>query len=137
VDYRIAVRLDTTTKQLQGTERLTWRNPSREPVAELWFHLYLNAFKSSETTFYRESGGHVRSDTMVEDTWGWIDITSMRLADGADLLARRTFEPPDDDNASDETVVRAPLLRPVPAGGEVTLDIAFTAQLPRIYARTG
>jgi Peptidase family M1 domain len=137
VDYRIAVRLDVATKRLQGTERLTWRNPAREPIRELWFHLYLNAFKSSETTFYRESRGRIRSDTMREDAWGWIDVTSMRLADGSDLLAQRTFEHPDDDNAQDETVMRVPLPRPVPPGGEAVLDIAFTAQLPRIYARTG
>ncbi len=137
VDYRISVRLDERAKQLQGTERLTWRNPSTEPVADLWFHLYLNAFKNSVSTFYRESGGRLRDDKAFEDKWGWIDVTSMRLADGIDLLAQRTFEHPDDDNARDETVMRVPLPRPVPPGGSVTLDIGFTAQLPRVYARTG
>ncbi len=137
VDYRIGVHLDARTKQLQGTERLTWRNPSPEPVPDLWFHLYLNAFKNSESTFYRESEGRLRGDTMSKDKWGWIDVTSMRLTDGPDLLPHRTFEHPDDDNASDETVMRVPLPRPVPPGGSVSLDIAFTAQLPRVYARTG
>jgi hypothetical protein len=137
VDYRLGVRLDLEKKQLEGTERLTWRNPSPEPVGELWFHLYLNAFKNSRSTFYRESRGEIRGGRPTRDAWGWIDVASMRLADGTELLAHRTFEHPDDDNLSDETVMRVPLPRPVPPGGSVTVDIGFKAQLPRVYARTG
>jgi Peptidase family M1 domain len=137
VDYRIEVRLDPKAKQLQGQERLTWRNPSTEPVAELWFHLYLNAFKNSESTFYRESSGRLRGDRAREGGWGWIDVTSMRLEDGTDLLPHRTFEHPDDDNTRDETVMRVSLPRPVPPAGSVSLDITFAAQLPKVYARTG
>ncbi len=137
VDYRIEVRLDALSKQLKGTERLTWRNPSTEPVGDLWFHLYLNAFKNTESTFFRESRGRLRDDLAREEGWGWIDVTSMRLADGTDLLPHRTLEHPDDDNVRDETVTRVALPRPVPPGGSVSLDIAFTAQLPKVYARTG
>ena len=39
---------------------------------------------------------------------------------------------PDDDNADDRTVWRVPLPEPVPAGGEIALDVAFRAKLPRI-----
>ncbi|HET9373268.1 MAG TPA: hypothetical protein VFO19_23555, partial [Vicinamibacterales bacterium] len=137
VDYRISVRLDATSKKLEGRERLTWRNPSADTVGDLWFHLYLNAFKSEKTTFYRESGGRLRGDVMSPDKWGWIRITSMRLADGTDLTDTLTFEHPDDDNSDDETVARIVLPDSVPPGGEVTLDIAFDAQLPAVFARTG
>src|SRR5690349_6673232 len=74
VDYQISVKLDAESKKLEGRERLTWRNPSSEIVPDLWFHLYLNAFKSEKTTFYRESGGRLRGDVMSRDKWGSIEI---------------------------------------------------------------
>ena len=48
-----------------------------------------------------------------------------------------SFEHPDDDNAADQTVWRLPLPEPVPAGGEIVLDVEFEAKLPRVFARTG
>lgn len=137
VQYAIKVRLDASSKQLVGTERLTWTNPSSDTVGELWFHLYLNAFKNTRTTFVKESGGQLRGDTMVSDSWGWIDVTSIRTASAIDLTKQLAFAQPDDGNRDDQTVARLPLPEPVPPGGSVTLDIAFTAQLPRVFARTG
>ena len=136
-DYTIEVRLDPEQKTLDGRERVTWRNPSPDAVSEVWLHLYLNAFRNSESTFYRESGGQLRRDRMAEDGWGSIDVTSLRLADGADLTKTMRFEHPDDDNAKDRTVVRVPLPEPVPPGGGVSFDVAWKARLPRVFARTG
>ncbi len=137
VDYTITTTLDASAKTLTAHERLVWRNPSADTVGELWFHLYLNAFKNSASTFFKESGGQLRGDVMPEDGWGAIDITSMKTADGVDLTRAIQFAAPDDGNADDQTVIRVPLPSPVPPGGAITLDIAFTAQLPRVFARTG
>ncbi len=137
VDYAINVRLDTTAKQLYGQERVTWRNPSDDSVSELWFHLYLNAFKNTRSTFFRESGGQLRGDRAAAGKWGWIDVTSMKLPDGTDLLPSLGFEHPDDDNAEDQTVARVRLPEPVPPGGSLTVEIGFKAQLPQVFARTG
>jgi Peptidase family M1 domain len=136
-DYDIRVRLDTDAKTLAGHERITWRNPGREPVGELWFHLYLNAFQNSESTFFRESGGQLRGDRMPEEGWGFVEVKSVRLPDGKDLAPAASFEHPDDDNDADRTVWRLPLPEPVPPGGELLLDLEFEAKLPRIFARTG
>ena len=137
VEYDIEVNLDADAKQLTGTQRLVWHNPSGDEVGDLWFHLYLNAFKNNESTFFRESGGQLRGDRAAQDGWGWIDVTALRLADGTDLLPGRTFEQPDDGNAADQTVMRVALPQPVAPGGSVALELAFTAQLPKVYARTG
>ena len=137
VDYTITTSLDAVARTLKGQQRLTWRNPSADAVGDLWFHLYLNAFKHSRSTFFKESGGQLRGDYMPEDGWGWIDITSMTTADGIDLTRAIAFVSPDDGNADDQTVVRVPLPAPVAPGGEITLDITFEAKLPRVFARTG
>ena len=106
-------------------------------VSELWLHLYLNAFRNNESTFMRESGGQLRSDRMPDGGWGWTDVTSIRRADGVDLLPSLRYEHPDDDNARDRTVVRVTLPEPVAPGGAVALDVAWKATLPRVFARTG
>ncbi|MDW8217396.1 MAG: M1 family metallopeptidase [Acidobacteriota bacterium] len=138
VCYRIEAVLDTEKKEVRGRERLTWRNPAPHPVPDLQFHLYLNAFRDEKSSFRRESGGgQLRGDEMDPTAPGWIDLLSVRTADGVDLLPRGEFIHPDDDNADDRTVWRVVLPQPVPAGGGVELDIDFVAKLPRVFARTG
>jgi hypothetical protein len=137
VDYRISATLDAEKKQVQGRERLIWRNPSSDTVADLWFHLYLNAFQNTKSTFMRESGGHLRNDDMPSEGWGWISVASLKLADGTDLLRALQFQAPDDGNADDQTVARVRLPQAVKPGETITLDITFTAQLPKVFARTG
>ena len=138
VDYQMKVALDPAKKQVAGTERLTWRNPSTtDTVGELQFHLYLNAFKNTKSTFVKESGGQLRGDRMAENAWGWIDVTSMKTAAGIELKPALRFIQPDDGNADDQTVVAVTLPEAVPPGQSITLDIAFTSQLPQVFARTG
>ncbi len=137
VDYRIGVRLDHAMRQLAGQQRLIWRNPSTDSVPDLWFHLYLNAFKDENSTFFKESGGRLRGTTQGPNNFGWIQVNSMKLSDGTDLTGLMRFEQPDDQNPNDQTVMRVPLPSPVPPGGTVTVDIGFTAQLPEVFARTG
>lgn len=139
VEYTIEVSLDPSTHQLDGRERLVWRNPSSDPVRELRFHMYLNAFKNNRSTFLRESGGRLRGDragTKGGD-WGWIDVVSMKTADGRDLKPGASYVRPDDNDLSDETVLAVALPAPVPPHGEIVLDIAFKAKLPKVFARTG
>ena len=57
VDYEIEVGLDPASHRLSGVENIRWTNPTDTPTAEIYLHLYLNAFASSQTTFMREVGG--------------------------------------------------------------------------------
>ncbi|OYT71836.1 MAG: hypothetical protein CFK52_06890 [Chloracidobacterium sp. CP2_5A] len=138
IRYQIEAALDTEKKEVRGRERLTWRNPAPHPVSDLQFHLYLNAFRDEKSSFRRGSdGGRLRGEAMDADAPGWIDLLSVRAADGTDLLPLGEFIHPDDDNADDRTVWRVVLPRPVPAGSSLELDIEFVAKLPRVFARTG
>lgn len=139
VEYTIEVTLDPSIHQLEGHERLLWRNPSGDFVPELRFHMYLNAFKNNRSTFMRESGGQLRGERAgkKDEDWGWIDVLSMKTGDGKDLKPDASYVQPDGSDPSDETVLRVPLPTPVPPHGEIALDIAFKAKLPKIFARTG
>jgi len=137
VAYAIEATLDHPNRTVHGRETLTWRNTTSETVPDLQFHLYLNAFKNQETTFFKESKGRHRGFRARDGGWGYIDLTSLALDGGADLLAASEFIRPDDGNPGDETVLRVPLPAPVPPGGEVRLKAAFESHLPRVFARTG
>jgi hypothetical protein len=135
-NYTIDVRLNTEKKSLDGEEVLVWRNPSRMPVCELQFHLYLNAFKDMESSYLKE---YKPEPTRNKDnnSWGSIAITSIKTSDSTDLSSAMHFIQPDDGNVNDQTVMAVTLKRPVPPGGFLSLRIHFTARLPQVIARTG
>jgi hypothetical protein len=136
-NYAISVTLDARAKMLDGKETLVWRNTSPDVITELRFHLYLNAFKNTASTFIRESGGVHRGFSQPKDTWGWIDISSMKIRGGEEMAQSIEFIHPDDDNVEDRTACRVPLRSPLRPGQTITLDIIFAARLPGISARTG
>ncbi len=134
--YDLAVQLDPTTQRISATGTVTWVHRGKAPVDALWWHLYLNAFRNTESTFMKESGGQLRGDEMVDGEWGYIEVTRMEMG-RFDLLKHSTFETPDDENSDDRTVLRTPLPAPLRPGEQVSIDVAFSAQLPRVFARTG
>lgn len=137
-NYDIEVRLNAGTRTLDGHELLRWRNTSLDTIHELQFHLYLNGFRNSRSTFMVESASSARPSKIENDGWGFIDITRVSLPSGEDATALLQFIHPDDDNADDRTVVRLPLTRPLSPGDSIALSLDFTARLPQPpLARTG
>ncbi len=134
--YQITCRLDAEKKVVEGTEVLTWKNTTSRATATLRFHLYLNAFRNSLSTFWRESKGAHR-DGKLPDSWGSIEISRMTGSDGADLLPSLRFIAPDDRNPDDRTVAEVALPRPVAPGETISIAMDFASQLPRVSARTG
>lgn len=132
-DYTMDVRLAPTHRTIDGTARITWINRSAAPATELWWHLYMNAFEGPNTLFMRSGGlgghrGHAPGDH------GHIDIATMRLSSGEDLLAGSSADP---SVADDRSQLRTPLPRAVAPGERITIDVAFHVTLPRSFARTG
>ncbi|MBN2416649.1 M1 family metallopeptidase [bacterium] len=135
-NYRMEILLDTEKKQIRGNEILTWRNISTVAARELQFHLYMNAFKNNQSTHISESGGS-GGKLRTKKAWGWTDIDAVRIVDGPDLTPALSFIRPDDDNEQDQTVVSIRLPRAVPPGGEISVSIDFTTQLPIVFRRNG
>jgi hypothetical protein len=135
--YDIRATLDTVNRTIQGTQTLTWVNDSPDVVATLQFHLYLNAFKNENSTFYKGSGGQLRDIFHDKLSWGYIDVTRIQLDSGADLSGRMRFIQPDDRNRDDQTVIEVSLPAPVGPGGLLRVQMDFTSKLPKVYARTG
>jgi hypothetical protein len=135
--YEITCRLDTDKKTVEATEKITWTNATSQPARQLQFHLYLNAFRNTLSTLWRESRGVARGGDPMLDSWGSVEISRMTDSDGVDLLPALTYIAPDDGNVNDRTVAEVVLPRPVQPGGTVTLSLDFRSQLPRVTRRTG
>jgi hypothetical protein len=144
VRYKMTARLDPGTKTVKGHYTLTWWNHTTESIPDLYFHLYLNAFKNADSTFLRESNLSRRRGLLADwhaeperEKWGWVDVDKVQIVGGADLTSSKTFVHPDDDNAADQTVLRVELPEPIAPLGTIEIAVDFTSKLPRGLARTG
>ena len=143
-NYTIDARLDAQARTLTARETLVWTNIANTSTTELQFHLYYNAWRNTDSTWMREHAlttwwGQV-AERRPED-FAAIDVSSMRMTGGAmaavDLTKAMRFIAPDDGNADDRTVLAVALPAPVEPGQTITLEIAWTAKIPRPFARTG
>ncbi len=138
-NYDMDVQLNPETKIIDGKMKLKWINISPDTLSELQFHLYLNAFKNTESTFMKESGGSFRGDKAGGDklSWGYINVKSMKIEGGENLTGKIQFISPDDGNKNDQTVIRVPVSDSILPGDTINILIDFESKLPKIFARTG
>ncbi len=131
-DYEIDAVLDGSHRVIDANAVIRFTNRSRASVQDLWWHLYMNAFRDTTTLFMRSGGaeghrGHDRGDA------GRIDVTSLTIDDGVSASTQRLSI----IAGSDPTEVRTPLPRPVAPGGSIVLRVRWRVVLPAAYARTG
>jgi peptidase M1-like protein len=134
--YEIDAKLDSDRHRITGRETIHFVNRSSAALNELWFHMYLNAFKNDKTLFLRSPFGAGRSGDKAHE-YGYIDVKTLtRVAgDGQDLWKGRDLHSPND--ADDETDLRVPLATPLEPGQTLDLALEFEAQLPELIERTG
>ncbi|MFD2329282.1 M1 family metallopeptidase [Cohnella sp. GCM10020058] len=135
VDYDISVKL-VDGGRLEGSETLTWKNPGRKPVTDLYLHLYPNAFAPG-STFLNESNGQLRGVKMTPGKDGAMELSELTTEDGETLLPRLRYVQPDDGNAQDRTLASFRLPKAVAPGQTVTVRMKFTVKLPQVFARMG
>jgi hypothetical protein len=130
--YRIEAKLDPAKKTVTGNMDAFWVNQTSETVQDIQLHLYMNAFRSSKSTFNK--GSYQERDTSV---YGWVDISGFTLADGTDLLPLLNYIRPDDGNPNDSTVVQIILPEAAKPGDTVAIKVNFVVKLPGRIRRTG
>ena len=143
-NYTIDVKLDTRARTLSARETLVWTNITPAYARELQFHLYYNAWRNDDSTWMREhklTSWWRAAGTRRQGDFAAIDISAIAITGGAlapvDLTPQMRFIAPDDGNDADRTVLAVTLPQPIGPGQTVALDIAFTAKIPRPFARTG
>lgn len=126
VSYRIDAELDPRTARLQGQETVTYRNNSPDTLPVLFFHLYQNLF--------REGSPRNRN---VPNTGG---MTIERISvDGREAVEMAGAPPSGAPSYQvDGTLMRLRLPRPLPPGGSVDIEVAWSFTVPPQGApRTG
>ena len=129
--YTLRVDVQPAESRLEGRAEILWTNRSIRSVDHLVFHLYLNAFASSESRLMRESEGYLRGRPLR--VGGGITIHSIQVDGQGDLLP----EADDELIPGDRTQLRLPLGRPCPAAESLHIVIAFTVDMPEIAIRSG
>ena len=120
-------------KLIQANQVLTWKNTSPDTLSELQFHLYMNAFKNPQSTFWQEAGFYPNE---LKGHEGYTDIKTIFMGE-QNLTANLTFLHPDDENAKDATVCSLRLPTPLPPGKTITLKMDFETKLPPLTERAG
>lgn len=134
--YTLRARLDESSHTIHGEGTIRWTNASSVSTDELYFHLYLNAFKNTETLFNRSPFTRARSGRSPQ-SFGQISIESLRAREWSDTDLGARMEPHSPGDPNDETDRRVQLPAAVAPGEGLTLDIKWTAVLPDIVERTG
>ena len=132
--YNIDVRLDTDSKTVAGTVDGFWINKSDDTVPDIRLHMYMNAFRSNQTTYFREGGG---SPGNTDPDLGWIEIRSITGKNNTDLTSVMQYISPDDGNPEDRTVLKVLLPKPTLPGDTVSVTIEFETKLSSFFRRTG
>jgi aminopeptidase N len=126
VQYNIKVDLDPRSAKMTGSETIIYKNNSPDTLRIIYFHLYYNAFKpGSYLDFhYRESGDYEIAELSARGR-GYIDIDLLKI-DGSES----------GDYAIDNTVMKLNLGHPLAPGGEASIYIEWTSQIPARGSRT-
>ena len=140
INYSLSATLDAVEKKVIAHENVMWTNISDEPVSELRFYMYMNAFKNMESTFLKGSGGVIFGSDITKrsaNEWGYITISKPRLtSEETDTLIWKYIQP-DDGNKGDESVLQMILPKAILPGESVSISMDFISKLPKFIARAG
>ncbi len=120
VGYTIEASLDEAAEVLRGNARVEYRNQSPETLDELYFHLYLNAFRPG-SEWARTEAREEYDFAMLEDPdFGYERLTFAQV-DGEDVEIVYPHAP-------DSTVVQLVLRDELRPGDAVTVDLMWDAR---------
>ncbi len=124
---------------MTGHEVVTFTNRSEARLQSLVFHLYLNGFRNTNSTWMRRYLDRESSarHALADSSYGYLEIHRIALQRGPELTSSMTFRSPDDGNPDDRTYAEVTLPKSLASGETLVMDVDFVAKLPRIVARTG
>ena len=132
VDYTMDVDIDVKTYRYSGTQELIYTNQSPDTLKRVFYHLYFNAFQPGSQMDLRsraisdpDSRVGSRIEKLTPNEIGFLRPTSLKQ-DGEKLLYKE-----------EETLLIAPLAKPLAPGESTTLSMVFEGQVPKQIRRSG
>jgi hypothetical protein len=128
--YDIKATVDTARHSISATQSVTFTNGSDRPVSHLSFHIYPNRrYTKNEIRVMNRYAGYFKVNPYPEGFQaGGMEITAAR-SEGAPL--------PYIIEGEDRTILTVTLPRALLPGQTVTVDLAFSVQVPHAYGRFG
>jgi hypothetical protein len=121
-DYAIEAVLDTAKNEVRGTGRLTYQNNSPDPLRFLWLQLDQNIFAPGSINQRTAPPPLIFGGTpFIMASQGFTGgLTLTRLDANGKALPHYTWD----------TMMRVDLPEPLPSGGAITLDLAWSFPVP-------
>ncbi|HZX21559.1 MAG TPA: M1 family metallopeptidase, partial [Clostridia bacterium] len=124
--YTIDVTFDEQNMSLEAKQRVRYENMTEQPIKDLYFHLYANAFRSSDTTpFEAEDMTRAYPNGFSE---GWIELISVKK--GTKKLNYKIM-------GKGNTNLRITPKKPIEPGASIELTMKFKVKLPNSIGRMG
>ncbi len=132
VKYTMSVELDVRTHRFNGDAVLAYVNNSPDTITEVFFHLYLNAFRPGTEM-------DVRSRTIADpDRRVGARISELTAAEMGELVVPRMEQQGRELSLEPMgTVLKATLAQPLPPGRSTQLKYTFSGQVPVQIRRNG
>ncbi|MCP4439253.1 MAG: M1 family metallopeptidase [Aureispira sp.] len=130
VDYTIEVSLDDVNHYLEGNIKIAYTNNSTDTLSALYFHLWPNAYKNSQTAFAKQlsENGDLGFYFSKKKDRGYIDSLQFTV----------------DNEPVQETVhdghidiAKLSLTKPIKPGQQVIIKTPFRVKLPKTVSRLG
>jgi hypothetical protein len=130
VAYDIEVTLDDSAHTLSAYEKIIYTNNSPDTLDFIWFHLWPNAYKNTETAFAKQKERFLSTSFIFSDEKerGYIDSLEFKV-DGTFV----EIEP--HPEWIDVTKVMLP--RPLIPNGEIVIETPFFVKIPKVFSRLG
>ena len=126
-NYRFNIFYDNNPKKINVAEKIVWRNLTRYPTKEMYFHFYANAYKSNRTLFASEYYLNSESKT-------YLNIKSFKLNGQTYKLQ---FVQRDVKNPYDSTVARVTLPFNINPNDSVNIEFRYSLKIPKSVKRFG
>lgn len=132
VEYVMDIRLDVKTHRVNGTQKLTYHNNSKDTLTKVYYHLYFNAFQPGSMMDVRsrnimDPDPRVtdRISKLKDDEIGYQHIQSLKQ-DGKNV-----------SYIINGTVLEVTLAKALVPGGKTVFDMMFESQVPVQIRRSG
>ena len=123
VHYEIRVKLDDVSHMLHAEESIRYINHAPVALKELWFHLWPNGYKNTETAFAKQqlANGSTKFQYASEENRGFIDSLDFKV-NGEKV---QFMEDPEHID-----IARIILNKPLEPGAEIVISTPFRVKIP-------
>src|SRR5690554_4992127 len=143
VNNVIHVSLDDENNILNGEIFIDYHNNSPDTLQEIFFHVYPNAYKHSETAFAKQYLENGNTDFIFskEEDKGYIENLHFSLWQEEEIIDRlpskQNSSPIKYEKTKDEDIIKINLPYPLLPGKSIQIHTPFSVKIPKVFSRLG